>query len=69
MKDRTIFVIVAIAMILFSVGIYHSISHIPTSQDPVIQPEIVTATHVPNPGIIKLPSGGEQEDDTEQEDD
>ena len=69
MKDKTIFVIVAIAMILFSAGVYHSISHIPTSQDPAVQPEPVTAIHVPNPVITKLPAGEEHEDDKEQEDD
>ena len=69
MKDKTIFVIVAIAMILFSAGVYHSISHIPTSQDPAVQPEPVTAVHVPNPNLSQLPTGGEQEDDTEQEND
>jgi hypothetical protein len=69
MKDKTIFVIVVTAMILFSIGVYHSISHIPSSQDPIVQPEPVTSIHVPNPVITKLPAGGEHEDDKEQEDD
>ena len=70
MKDRTIFIVVLISLLLFSTAIYRMMDNTPPSQDPIIEvPQSPSVKpQLPNPGIT-MPTGGEQEDyETEEED-
>ena len=70
MKDRTIFIVVLISLLLFSTAIYRMMDNTPPSPDPIIEvPQSPSVKpQLPNPGIT-MPTGGEQEDyETEEED-
>ena len=70
MKDRTVFIVVLISLLLFSGGIYRMMDNTPPSQDPIIEvPQSPSVKpQLPNPGIT-MPTGGEQEDDEIEEED